>query len=87
MPIHMLPAKRPARRPAPPVEKLLYSRKDAAFALSLSLRTIDTHIANQVLTTRRHGGRVLIPAADITRMAARILRCDMLEGSATQKRA
>jgi excisionase family DNA binding protein len=69
--------------PAPPqVEKLLYSRKDAAYALSLSLRTIDGLIANRVLQPRRHGGRVLIPAAEVKQYAARIVRCDILDPNA-----
>lgn len=67
----------------PPVEKLLYSRKDVAYALSISLRSVDTMISNQVLVTRRFGGRVMIPAADVRRLAERIIRCDMLSGSSS----
>lgn len=51
------------------VEKLLYSRKDAAFALSLSMRSIDYLIAGKHLLTRRIGNRILIPADEIRRFA------------------
>lgn len=68
-------------QPVHHVEKLLYSREDVAFALSISLRSVDTMIANQVLVTRRFGRRVMIAAADVKRIADRIIRCDMLEGS------
>ena len=51
------------------VEKLLYSRKDAAFALSLSMRSIDYLIAGKQLLTRRIGNRILIPADEIRRFA------------------
>lgn len=86
------PVNRPrsSRRPPPvpnlhaPVEKLLYSRKDAAYALSVSLRSVDTMISNKILTTRRFGGRVLIPAQDVRRVVQRVMRCDMLEGSAAR---
>lgn len=70
-------------QPAPAIEKLLYGRKDAAYALSVSPRTIDRMIANQVLKTRRFGGRVMIPAAEVKAIADRVIRCDMLQGSAS----
>ena len=40
--------------------KLQFSRTEAAFALNLSLRTIDRLIAEKRLSTRRVGRRVLI---------------------------
>jgi len=78
-----MPTKR--REPAV-VEKLFYRRKDAAYALSLSLRSIDRMIGDRVFVTRRIGSSVVIPATDIKRFAAQVLRSDMLVDSA-QKRA
>ncbi len=58
------------RRPrAATVEKLLYSKADAAYALSLSKRSIDYLISGKKLETRRIGSRVLIPAESIRRFA------------------
>lgn len=51
--------------------RLLYSRKDAAYQLSISLRQVDTLIANRHLGTRRVGGRVLIPHGELTRFAGK----------------
>lgn len=63
---------------APKVEKLLYSKNDAAYALSISVRSIDRMIAGRVLPTRRLGSRIVIPAAAIKSLADQILRQDML---------
>ena len=52
-----------------PVEKLLYSRHDAAEALSLSIRSIDYLITTGRLPTRRIGGKILIPANAVRRFA------------------
>ena len=51
------------------VEKLLYSRRDTAEALSLSIRSIDYLITTGRLTARRVGGKILIPASAIRRFA------------------
>ena len=51
------------------VEKLLYSRRDAAKALSLSIRSIDYLIAMGRLTMRRIGGKILIPTSAVRRFA------------------
>ena len=51
------------------VEKLLYSRRDAARALSLSVRSIDYLIYTGRLPTRRVGGKILVPANDVRRFA------------------
>jgi hypothetical protein len=51
------------------LEKLLYSRRDAAEALSLSIRSIDYLITAGQLTTRRVGGKILIPAGAVRRFA------------------
>ena len=45
----------------PPQFKLMYSKKEAAEMLSLSVRTVENLIANKELTARRAGKRVLIP--------------------------
>ena len=42
-------------------EKLLHTRNEAAELLSVSVRTIDSLIANKELNVRRIGSRVLIP--------------------------
>jgi hypothetical protein len=51
------------------VEKLLYSRRDTAEALSLSIRSIDYLITTGQLTARRVGGKILIPASAVRRFA------------------
>ena len=48
-------------------EKLLLSRRDAAQALSQ--RALDYLVATRRLPTRRIGGRVLIPVADLRKYA------------------
>jgi len=53
--------------PAP--EVLLYSRKLAAVALSISVRSLDYLIERGELPTKRIGNKVLIPAADLRRYA------------------
>jgi hypothetical protein len=51
------------------VEKLLYSRRDTAEALSLSIRSVDYLITTGRLTARRVGGKILIPASAVRRFA------------------
>jgi hypothetical protein len=51
------------------VEKLLYSRRDTAEALSLSVRSVDYLITTRRLPTRRIGGKILIPASAVRRFA------------------
>lgn len=51
------------------VEKLLYSRRDAAEALSLSIRSVDYLITTGRLPSRRIGSKILIPAGAIRRFA------------------
>jgi hypothetical protein len=72
----------PKLAPDQRIEKLFYRRAEAAYALGLALRSIDYMIADQRLTTRRYGRSVLIPVADVRRVAAEILRSDMLQGNA-----
>jgi hypothetical protein len=51
------------------VEKLPYSRRDTAEALSLSIRSIDYLITTGRLPTRRVGGKILVPASAVRRFA------------------
>lgn len=51
------------------VEKLLYSRRDAARALNLSIRSIDYLIYTGRLPTRRIGGKILVHVTDVRRFA------------------
>jgi excisionase family DNA binding protein len=52
------------------VKKLLYSKKETAWALGISVRAVDYLISTKQLETRRIGGRVLIPAREVERFAA-----------------
>lgn len=61
--------KPPARATISPDAKLLVSREEAAQLLSISQRGLDYLIANRRLPTRRIGGRVLIPVADLRKYA------------------
>jgi hypothetical protein len=49
--------------------KLLYDRKSAALALSISVRSLDYLIARKAFTTRRIGRKVLIPLASMLQFA------------------
>ena len=53
------------------VAKLLYSRKEAAFALSLSVRSLDYLMESGAIATRKIGSRVLVPVEEINRIAAK----------------
>lgn len=50
-------------------QKLLYSRRDAAHALSISTRSLDYLIAGKRLMTRRLGKKVMIPHGELVRFA------------------
>ncbi len=50
-------------------QKILYDRKGAAFALSISVRALDYLIAGKQLTTRRLGKKVMVPASELSRFA------------------
>jgi hypothetical protein len=52
-----------------PVAKLLYSRKDAAFALSVSVRSLDYLIANKQLATKKIGKKVMVSHGELVRFA------------------
>jgi len=51
------------------IEKLLYSRRDTAEALCISIRSVDYLITTGRLSTRRIGGKILIPATVVRRFA------------------
>jgi len=52
-----------------PVQKLLYDRRSAAAALSISIRTLDYFIAHRELRTIRIGRKVLIPSSELKQFA------------------
>jgi hypothetical protein len=58
---------------APP--RLLYSRKESVYQLSLSIRAVDYLIASGRLKTRRIGGRILVAHDELIRFA----RADRME--------
>jgi excisionase family DNA binding protein len=64
--------KPPQRVTIAPEDKLLVSREEAAQMLSISQRGLDYLVASKRLPTRRIGGRVLIPVAELRKYA----RCD-----------
>jgi len=64
--------KPPQRVTVAPEDKILVSREEAAQLLSISQRGLDYLVAAKRLPTRRIGGRVLIPVADLRNYA----RCD-----------
>lgn len=52
-------------------QSLLFSRREAAAQLSLSLRSLAYLIADGRLRTRRIGGRVFIPRDELLRFASK----------------
>ena len=50
-------------------ERLLYPRRDAAFQLGVSVRTLDYMIARKELETRRIGKKVLVTRRSLVRFA------------------
>jgi excisionase family DNA binding protein len=55
--------------PPPTLERILFSRAEAARALSMSISTLDILIARGTIRTRRHGRRVLVAKTEIERVA------------------
>jgi hypothetical protein len=51
-------------------QKLLYTKRETAEMLSLSLRMIDNLIARDQLQVRRFGKRVLVIGASLKRLAS-----------------
>ncbi len=52
-----------------PVTKLLYSKKDAAYLLSISVRKLEYLIAKGVIKVKRIGTRVLISHLSLQKFA------------------
>ena len=52
------------------VQKLLYDRQSAAFALSICVRSLDYLIATKQIRTQRVGRKVMTSAAELRRFAA-----------------
>jgi hypothetical protein len=56
----------------PTVPKLLYSRRESAYALSISCRSLDALVAAGEIKVRRFGPRrILIPVEELERYAKR----------------
>ena len=53
------------------LEKILYTKREAAQLLSISIRSLDYLIFNQQIPTRRIGRRVLVHRDSIERFARR----------------
>lgn len=51
------------------MDRLLYSRKAAAEALSISIRSLDYLLSQKKFCTRRIGRKVLIPRAELVKFA------------------
>ena len=51
--------------------KLLCSKKEAAEAFGVSLRTVENLIARKELTVRRVGRRVLVPLSELQKFTRR----------------
>jgi excisionase family DNA binding protein len=54
-----------------PVEKILYSKKDAAYCLSISLRSLSYLIERGELPIRKIGGRVLLEKRELDKFSRR----------------
>jgi hypothetical protein len=52
-----------------PLQKFLYSRKESAWSLGISCRSLDYLIANKQLSFRKLGKKVMIPATELSRFA------------------
>ncbi len=53
----------------PTVEKLLYNKKETAFALGISCRSVSYLIQKRQLSTRKLGGRTLVPKSEVVRLS------------------
>ena len=54
---------------AEPPQKLLYSRKDCAFVLSMSIRAVYYLIANKRLAFRKIGKKILVPHSELVKFS------------------
>lgn len=62
-------AKNAPTSPPQPLTRLLYTRQEAAYRLSLSVRSLDYYIATKRLATRRMGRKVLVPHGELIRFS------------------
>ena len=53
------------------LSKLLYTKKEAAAALSISVRTLDSMISRKELVSRKIGARRLVPRSALEAFARR----------------
>jgi excisionase family DNA binding protein len=53
------------------MDRLLYSRKEAAAQLSVCLSTLDQLVARGELKVRRIGARILVPRKELERLVGR----------------
>lgn len=51
------------------IPKILYSRKEASWAIGLSLRSLDALVASGQIKTRKMGRRIMVPAAALEKFA------------------
>jgi hypothetical protein len=51
--------------------RLLYDRKSAARAISISVRSLDYYIARKVIAFRKVGKKVLIPHAELVKFSSK----------------
>ena len=63
------------------LDRLLYSRKEAAYLLSLSSRSLDYLIEKRHIKARRIGSRVLIPVEEVRRIAVEGVECSVIEAA------
>jgi hypothetical protein len=59
----------PATEPNSSPPRLLYTRQEAAYKLSLSIRSLDYYISTKLIGTRRKGRRVLVPHGELIRFS------------------
>jgi excisionase family DNA binding protein len=63
------------------MDKILFSKKEAAAMLSISPRSIDNLIARKELETRRIGRRRLVPRVSLEKLARRDTPSPSLEAA------
>jgi hypothetical protein len=59
----------PDTEPLASLPRLLYTREEAAYKLSCSIRSLDYYVATKRLATRRMGRKVLIPHGELIRFS------------------
>lgn len=58
-----------AAEPSQPIQKILYSRKDASFALSISQRSLDHLVANKRIEFRKMGSKIMFTHAALMKFS------------------